>query len=278
MVGKSVIENDTRIFIKDATLVMDYEKYYEPLKAVHSSDFNRCIYCGCEASCSDYVPPISFIHDWRYGNREADFISVPACTECGDLLKKQNVGSLEMRKDILKDVLADKYEKAIRVFNHWSEEEIKEMDTSFQRSLNGGLNLGKEAISRVRFAGFDYEVNGSITRVAKPEKRVFKVFEHEFDSFKEALECACEVYQIKKSRLSQLYFESGESFDKAIETFHHAVEEKKLENEIKIPCRDFAKKYKQNSDFVLRTVKKYMTEDEELDVNMALAKLLQKYH
>ncbi len=256
---------------------MDYEKYYEPLKAVHSADFNRCIYCGCEASCSDFIPPINFIHEWRDASRDADFISVPSCTECRDLLRKQDIGSLDLRIDTLKGLLADKYEKAIRVFNHWSDEEIQEMDASFQRSLKGGSNLGKEAITRIRFAGFDYEVNGSITRVAKPEKRLFKVFEHEFNSFKEALEFAVSTYQIKKSRLSQLYFESGESFEKAIEAFHHSVKQQELESAIKKPCREFAKQYKQNSDFVLRTVMKYMTEDEELEVNMALAKLGQRY-
>lgn len=256
---------------------MDYEKYYEPLKAVHSADFNRCIYCGCEASCSDYIPPINFIHDWRDASRDADFISVPSCTECRDLLRKQNIASLDLRIDTLKGLLADKYEKAIRVFNHWSDEEILEMDASFQKSLKGGSNLGKEAITRVRFAGFDYEVNGSITRVAKPEKRLVKVFEHEFDSFKEALEFACLAYQIKKSKLSQLYFESGESFEKAIENFHYTMKLQELENEIKQPCQKFAKQYKQNSDFVLRTVMKYTIEDEELEVNMALAKLGQRY-
>ena len=208
--------------------VKNYQKFYEPLNAVQSADFNRCIYCGCEAARPDFIPPIKFIHDWRDVNSSADFISVPSCNECFDLLKNENHGTLEPRIVVLKKLLAAKYKKAIRVFNHWSMDEIEEMDTALQISLKGGMYLGKEALSRIHFAGFDYEINGSTTRVAKPQHEVFKVFDEEFESFREALECACEIYQIKKSRLSQLYFESGESFDKAIETFHHAVEEKSL--------------------------------------------------
>ena len=68
---------------------MNYEKYYEPLVAVNSSDFNRCFYCGCEANHTDYIPPISFIHHWRDANSEAEFIAVPSCNECFDLLKKK---------------------------------------------------------------------------------------------------------------------------------------------------------------------------------------------
>ncbi|WP_377893107.1 hypothetical protein [Alteromonas sp. R78001] len=203
--------------------VKNYQKFYEPLNAVHSADFNRCIYCGCEAARLDFIPPIKFIHDWRDVNSSADFISAPSCNECFDLLKNENSGTLEPRITVLKKLLAAKYKKAIRVFNHWSMDEIEEMDTAFQISLKGGMRLGKEALSRLQFAGFDYEVNGSITRVAKPQREVFKVFDEEFESFREALAFASETYQIKKSRLSQLYFEHDESFDKAVEVFHGLV-------------------------------------------------------
>jgi hypothetical protein len=102
-------------------------------------------------------------------------------------------------------------------------DEIEEMDIAFQISLKGGMYLGKEALSRIHFAGFDYEINGSTTRVAKPQHDVFKVFDEEFESFREALAFASETYQIKKSRLSQLYFENDESFDMAIGIFHGLV-------------------------------------------------------
>ena len=202
----------------------NYQKFYEPLNAVHSADFNRCIYCGCEAACPDFIPPIKFIHDWRDVNSSAEFICVPACNECFDLLKNENNGTLEPRIVVLKKLLAAKYKKAIRVFNHWSMDEIEEMDIAFQISLKGGMYLGKEALSRINFAGFDYEINGSTTRVAKPQREVFKVFDEEFESFREALAFASDTYQIKKGRLSQLYFENDESFDRAIGVFHGLVD------------------------------------------------------
>ena len=80
------------------------------------------------------------------------------------------------------------------------------------------MRLGKETLSRLQFAGFDYEVNGNITRVAKPQREVFTVFNEEFSSFREALAFASATYQIKKSRLSQLYFDYIKSFDRAIES------------------------------------------------------------
>ena len=141
-----------------------------------------------------------------------------------DLLKNENNATLEPRITVLKKRLAEKYKKAIRVFNHWSMEEIQEMDAAFQISLKGGMRLGKETLSRLQFAGFDYEVNGSITRVAKPQREVFRVFDEEFSSFREALAFASATYKIKKSRLSQLYFDNDESFDRAIEAFHELVE------------------------------------------------------
>ena len=85
------------------------------------------------------------------------------------------------------------------------------------------MRLGKETLSRLLFVGFDYEVNGSITRVAKPQREVFTVFNEEFRSFREALAFASATYKIKKSRLSQLYFDNDESFDRAIEAFHGSV-------------------------------------------------------
>ena len=50
------------------------------------------------------------------------------------------------------------------------------------------------------------------------------MLDEEFSSFREALAFASATYKIKKSRLSQLYFDNDESFDRAIEAFHGLVE------------------------------------------------------
>lgn len=252
---------------------MDYTKYYEPLVAVSSVDFNKCFYCGCEASTPDYIPPVSFIHDWRDGSREAEFIAVPACNECVDLLKKHNTGTLGERFDVLKKLLAKKYEKAVRVYTMWSPEELEEMDTAFQISLGAGINLGKETVSRLRFNGFDYEINGSITRVDKAPDKRYQVFDETFENFKLALEYASHTYQIKKGRLSELYFENGENFDNAIKAFHRSLAARKLLDAIEKPCEVFAKQYNQNRNVVIREVKQYLRADENFTVNEALDKV-----
>ena len=249
---------------------MDYKKYYEPLVAVHSVNFNQCFYCGCEASTPDYIPPVSFIHDWRDGSRAAEFIAVPACNECVDLLKRHNTGTLSERVDMLKKLLAKKYEKAVRVYNMWNPEELEEMDAAFQISLSAGINLGKETVSRLRFNGFDYEVDGSTTRVDKAPDKPYKVFDETFENFKVALEYASHTYQIKKGRLSELYFENGESFAKAIEAFHGSLEARRLLDAIEKPCEAFATQYNQNRNLVIREVKKYLRADESLTVKEAL--------
>ena len=52
---------------------------------------------------------------------------------------------------------------------------------------------------------------------------MFKVFDDEFSSFREALAFACATYKIKKGRLNQLYFDNYESFDRTIEAFHGLI-------------------------------------------------------
>lgn len=254
---------------------MDYENYYERLSAVHSVDFNRCFYCGCEASQIDFIPPISFIHDWKSANRDADFIIVPSCFECFDLLRKHNSATLDSRVNALKAFLASKYDKAINIYNLWKKNELDDMGEPFQKSLDAGIKLGAESIERLRFRGFDYEINGSITRISDVERQIFTVFGEIFSDYKDALEYASSSYQINKAQLSQLYFENGKSFDKAITAFHLDLEVRSSEKELKMVCRDFAREHSQNSDFVLRTVRKFMEAD-EISAVEALDRLLKQ--
>jgi hypothetical protein len=51
--------------------------------------------------------------------------------------------------------------------------------------------------------------------VAKPKR---EVFDEEFSGFKEGLAFASATCQIKKSRLSQFYFDNIKSFNRAIES------------------------------------------------------------
>lgn len=50
---------------------------------------------------------------------------------------------------------------------------------------------------------------------------MFKVFDGEFSSFREALAFA--TYKTKKSRLNKLYFDNDESFDRAVEVFRRNI-------------------------------------------------------
>lgn len=256
---------------------MDYENYYERLSAVHSVDFNKCFYCGCEASEIDFIPPISFIQEWKSANQSADFITVPSCFECFDLLKTHNSATLDSRVNALKILLSSKYEKAINIYNLWKKSELEQMDELFQKSLDAGIKLGAESIERLRFRGYDYEINGSVTRLESAQRHTITVFGEEFSDYKDALEYASSSYRINKVQLSELYFENGKSFDKAISAFHRSVEAKKLENELTKLCREFAKKHSQNSSFVVRTIKRFLEDDPELTISLALEKLYNEH-
>lgn len=256
---------------------MDYENYYERLSAVHSVDFNRCFYCGCEASEIDFIPPISFIQEWKSASRNADFITEPSCFECFDLLKKPNSATLDSRVNALKVLLGSKYDKAINIYNLWKKSELEQMDESFPKSLDAGIKLGSESIERLRFRGYDFEVNGSVSRLESAQRHTITVFAEEFSDYKDALEYASSSYRINKAQLSELYFENGKSFDRATSAFHRPVEAKKLENELAMPCREFAQKHSQNSKFVVRTVKNFLEEDPELTISLALEKLYNEH-
>ncbi|WP_218312579.1 hypothetical protein [Alteromonas antoniana] len=256
---------------------MDYDKYFKPLRAIHSANFNTCFYCGCDATAQDYIPPISFIHEYTNSRSVADFIKVPACNECFDMVKFQRGSNLAERIDAAKHAIAKKYAKAIRVYEMWKLSELEEMDENFQSSLKGGLSLGEEATERLNFKGFDYEVDGEVNRVGPSETKKISVYEREFLDFKTALDHASETSRIPKHKLRELYYQNGRSFEKAIKSFHDMLENEEFEKQLKKLCIEFSKKHTQNSKFVIRTVRKLMNADKQLTINDALAKLYTLY-
>ncbi len=56
--------------------------------------------------------------------------------------------------------------------------------------------------------------------MAKSQREMFKVFDGELNSFRETAALYQRIYKIKKSQLSELYFDNGESFDKEVEVFN----------------------------------------------------------
>lgn len=249
---------------------------YRPINAISPTNYNQCFYCGCISTKIDLVPPLKFAYHYLVTREEAEFLSVPACQECFDFLKDERISTLAKRTDNVKFKLARKYSKALKVYEMWEEDELAELDHSLRTSINAGLKLGEDAYSRVKFPGFDFEVEGEKHSAHYTPNEMFEVFGSKFDNFRDALTYASASYRIPKSKLKDLFFEHDHSFDSAI-TFEHSVIEKKLfEKELKGKCKLFALKHKLNIKFVIHAVTLYMDDDEYLTIDTALERLYEK--
>ncbi len=252
---------------------MDIYSLYRPLQAVSSSDFNTCFYCGCVATQLDLAPPLNRAEFYLKTREQADFYSIPACNECYKLLKSCRHASLNERVDALKLKLAKKYETAIRIYEHWQDDEIEALDYSLRHSVEAGLKVGEESYQRYKFTGFEYEVDGEKHNAYNVDTELYSVFGEEFSHFRDALTHASRAFAIPKAKLIDLYAEHGNQFDQAIQFYHAEMEKKLFAKELKRLCSEFAKNHKQNSKFVMHTVELYIKNDDSLTIKLALNKL-----
>ncbi len=251
----------------------DISELYRELRAAHYRDFNKCFYCGCDATERDLVPPLVFASFFLSTREEADFLSVPSCKECYDLLRHEQLSTLQSRFDKLKRLLQRRYKKALRIYQVWESSEASELDRSLRGSINAGISLGEESYQRVAFKGFEYEVDGVKDFLNYAIVQRFEVFGESFTHFRDALAHASAAFSIPKAKLIDLYAEHGNSFDNAIQFFHQEIELKLYQKELKERCTIFAKEHKQNVKFVINVVEKYMKADEDLTIPLAIEKL-----
>ncbi len=255
----------------------DIQGLYRRIMALNSASFNTCFYCGCIATEYDKVPPIKLARYFLTTGEEADFYEVPCCRECVELLRGDKSGLLGQRTDVAKSKLAKKYEKAIRVYQLWTLEEMEDFDYNFKTSLTAGIALGKESDERVRFAGYDFEADGQTHSAFYIKAEPLSVFGEKFDNFVDALDYASKAYRVPKATMKQLFAEHDNNFDNAIQAFQLEAERVTFEKTLKMLCGEFSAKHKQNISFVLRTVKLYIKQDKELTIEAALDKLHEKY-
>jgi len=256
--------------------MMDREaELYRQMRAVHAENFHTCFYCGCIATEYDLTPPLKYAEFYLKTREEADFYQVPACRECFYFLRDVHSALLGQRVDIAKRSLARKYKTAIRIYQVWEPEEIDELDYQLKHSVNAGMVLGKESSQRLAFKGFDFEADGVKHSAHFVEHAEFLIFGQKFNSFREALSHGHQAYRIPKAKLIALFTEHNHCFDTAINTFHEKLARKVIDKKLAAQCSDFCLKHKQSSKFVMRTIKRYCAEDENLTIEMALNKLYQ---
>ncbi|MCB5227846.1 hypothetical protein JAO78_013595 [Alishewanella sp. 16-MA] len=246
---------------------------YHLLVPTERASFNTCFYCGCIASEHDFAPPLKYRDFFLSTQEPADFVKIPSCRECFEHLKSCKAGALEERRVYAKKKLAKKYEKALNIFEMWTEEELAALDFSLSHSIAAGLKLGLETTERLNFPGFNYEAAGINHQVHYHLSASFDVFGESYSSFREALDYASKAYRIPKFTLKEYYAEHGNSFEKAIHAVHRETAAKEFQKQLTTLCQQFAKQHKQSVIFVHKQVERYLTENDTLSISQALGKL-----
>lgn len=252
---------------------MTADTHYHLLTPTHSHSFNTCFYCGCIAATHDYAPPQQYLEFYLATREASEFLKIPVCNECHELVKPCKAGTLDERCKFAKSKLAKKYEKALSIYDMWTTDELAALDFSLRHSIEAGLKLGAETIERLNFFGFDYEAGGISQMVTDSAPLQFEVFGECFDSFREALDFASKAYRIPKNALKDAFADNGNSFEQAINTIHQQVAEKEFNQQLKQQCAAFAKQHKQAVIFVHKQVERYLSENADMTITEALQQL-----
>lgn len=248
---------------------------YHLLVPIYQNDFNTCFYCGCIASAHDYAPPQQYLEFYLATREPSEFLQVPCCTECHDHLKACKAGTLDERCKFANDKLAKKYQKALTIYEMWTEAELAALDFSLRHSIEAGLKLGAETTERLAYPGFPYEAAGQQHNVADLAPIYFEVFGERFSTFREALEFASKAYRIPKNTLKERFADNDNNFELAIQAIHKEVADKEFTQQLKKQCADFARQHKQAVIFVHKQVERYLSENEDMTISEALEHLYQ---
>lgn len=255
---------------------MSLDTDYHLLIPAHSRDFNTCFYCGCIASEHDYAPPVKYREFYLATKEPSDFLKIPCCQECSDHLVTCKGGSIDERRDFAKDKLSKKYDKALTIYEMWSEDELVALDFSLKHSIEAGLKLGEETTERLKYPGFAYEAAGLSQSVQYNSPKYFNVFGDTFSTFREALDFASKAYRIPKNTLKEYFADHNNNFENAIQAVHKEVADREHKKQMKTLCGQFAKQHKQSVIFVHKQVERYLSEDEEITINEALERLYEE--
>lgn len=246
------------------------EDIYSKIHPLSVSDVGVCYYCGCEAEKIDYAPSVKYLDFFLETRESAAYCMLPCCIECFSFLIDSREGLIENRKKIVDKGIKKKYKKALSIYERWSEDEISELSLDLQKSVLAGIELGKEAVSRINFPGFEYEIDGTIFHKRQVESRSFYVFGERFVNFRNALQYASRAYKININKLKELVMDHGNSFDDALETYFEQLERERLEKLRKKLSKEFATEHKQNVNFIIGALEAYEAANPELSLQECL--------
>ncbi|QKX16923.1 hypothetical protein [Microbulbifer sp. YPW1] len=248
------------------------QEVYSRIVPTSVRDVGKCYYCGCEAEAcfDDFAPPKSSVSFYLNSGENCSFAVIPSCKECHFFLKTCRDGLLEGRKLFVNRCIKKKYRKALNIYERWSEEELENLSRTFSESVKAGIRLGEEAYVRLKFPGYEYEIDGTVFHARRRSVELFTVFGEEFDNYRNALQFAARTYRININVLKEWLIEHGANFDEAINAYFRHIEEEKLRKKKDKLCREFAKTYKQNSNFVKGALDAYMDANPSLSMEECL--------
>ncbi len=150
----------------------------------------------------DHLPSISNIQFLDMTRVDAIYMLVPSCRECNLIASDTLDITLEERIATINKGLEEKYKKNIIA-------SMKEIDTSYmsprlRKSVDLFSEKGLEALDRIKFNGFDFEING-MREKSKSESRLFLSCGDAFHTLTEAVNRACEAYSITIDEFNKEY-------------------------------------------------------------------------
>jgi len=266
----------------DIRLARIYGEKYSNIYAIDRIFWNVCYYCGDVESGVDYVPPLEVASFFDNTGESADFFKVPCCSECKSIVGKEVHALLESRAEYIRDRLAKKYEKQWKKTQVWSESEVEmlvesEGETSITKSLKAIVESETDLISRLKFSGYSFEVNGSKYQSSKNVSSKFHILGIDFDTFKEALQYAVSNYGIKTEVLYEYAIKAGGRLDEAVEKIFEEQNRLLLEKEFRASASEIATKYTVPRNWVLRTLESLKKEHPRLSVSEWCDIIAEKY-
>ncbi|BCE01288.1 hypothetical protein [Marinicellulosiphila megalodicopiae] len=239
---------------------MEENKYYSKAIPVNVKYHGVCYYCGCEAESKfdDYIPQKSDLTFYLETNEECAFAIVQCCKECHSFLMDCRIPVIENRKKHINKSIKKTYKRALNIYERWEVDELDDLSVDFIKSIKAGIALGKEADDRIQFAGYEYELDGTVYHNKASKPKTFTVFGEEFEEFRSALQYAAKQYRINISVLKKRLLDNNIDFDQAINAYHQEMEELIIEKQKEKLCKAFALKHKQNTNFVKSSLTTYL--------------------
>lgn len=249
---------------------------YSSIFALDSNYFNVCIYCGCEATQSDYVPPQKYADVYGRHYAVSYRMVVPCCVECAVFLGGSHHHTLELRSEFVRKKIAAKYKKSLRIYKSWDDDELGGLSPALRKSVLAGIELGRDAYARITFSGyaFEYEGQRSFSPLGSGER--YTVLGTEFDSLRDALLFVSRSYRINIHQVERYFVEEGGLIEEVVKRHLAEMNAASAERELKNKCKAFCEKFSQSQAFVEKTVKVYMKRYPESDVVWCLDKIYEE--